>query len=171
MQNRPVKNELVEMKPVESLTLSDLQENPVWKYTNNDELGETSVRPVKKFPVASLAGKIIGTQVRLSSGPVVWALIGNIDANNKRLNKHFLTLSLERNGKWFHLARYHDFDFSSRGPDKLAQFLGLPVDDVFPISYDVRKFSRGNPDALTDAIEKEPQEKLSRAEIIKLVFD
>jgi hypothetical protein len=171
MQNQPAKSELVEMKPVESLTLADLQANPVWKYTNNDEMGETSVRPVKKLPVANLAGKIIGTQVRLSSGLVVWALVGNIDSNNKRLNKHFVTLSLERDGKWFHLARYHDFDFTTRGPEQLAQFLGLPVNDIFPIVYDARKFSQGNPDALTDAIEKEPQEKLSRAEIIKLVFD
>ena len=116
MQNQPSKTNLAELKPVESLTVADLRANPVWKYANNDEMGETSVRPVKKFPVANLAGKIIGAQVRLSSGLAVWALIGNINSNNKRLNKHFLTLSLERDGKWFHLARYHDFDFDTRGP-------------------------------------------------------
>jgi hypothetical protein len=50
----------------------------------------------------------------------------------------------------------------------LAQFLGLQVDDVFPISYDVRRYSQGNPAALAGGILKEPRERLTQGEIMAL---
>jgi hypothetical protein len=92
------------------------------------------VRSVTVLPVSKVTGKIVGTPVLLASGREVWALIGNVDSTNPRLTEHFLTLSIEREGKWFHLARYHDCDYAERGPDALAQFLGVPVTDIFPIS-------------------------------------
>jgi hypothetical protein len=98
----------------------------------------------------------------------VWSFLGNIDTSNPRLTEHFLTISIEFNGKWFHLARYHDYDFADRSPAKLATFLGKEVDSVFPISYDIRSFAEGEPYALTGTIEKEPQERLTRAEIIAM---
>ena len=97
-----------------------------------------------------------------------WALIGNIDSRNKRLNQHFVTISIERDGRWFHLARYHDHDYGSRGPEELARFLGRRVDEVFPIAYDVRAFAIGDADALTGVIAKDPLERLTRAQIIAL---
>jgi hypothetical protein len=41
----------------------------------------------------------------------------------------------------------------------------LPVDDVFPISYDIRDHARGDPLALAGRVQKEPAERLSRSEI------
>src|SRR5579862_854221 len=117
------------LKPIESLTEADLVANPVWQYTNRDGAGETFVRAVKKIPVKNLTGKVIGTQVRFANGSQAWALIGNIDAGNSRLTEHFLTLSIERNDKWFALARYHDYDFAERGPEALSRFFELEVDD------------------------------------------
>ena len=59
-----------------------------------------------------------------------------------------VTLRIHRDGAWFDLARYFDPDPVERGPEALAHFLGLPVDEVFPISFDVREYVEGQPPAL-----------------------
>src|SRR5450756_757215 len=153
------------IKPVEALTVADFRAHPVWEYLNDDEIGETMVQPVEKLPVESLDNRLVGAQVRLANGLQVWGLFGNFDVTNPRATQHFLTLSIERGGKWFHLARYQDFDFTARGPEALARFLGLGVDDVFPITVDVRRYVQGNPAALTAIVLKEPQEKRTHAEL------
>lgn len=156
------------VKPVDSLRVADLQAHPVWQYTNREGADETFVRPVKQVPVANATGKVVGTQVVLANGQRVWALIGNVDPMNAKLTEHFLTLSVERDGRWFTLARYHDFDYAERGPEALARFLGLSVDAVFPIAYDIRQYAKGEPASLNGHIRKEPRERLSRAEIIAM---
>jgi hypothetical protein len=156
------------IKPAESLTVADFQAYPVWEFLNDDDIGETMVQPVEELPVGNLDNRLIGAQVRLANGSLVWALIGNFDVSNPRSTQHFLTLSIEHDGKRFHLARYHDVGFPEEGPEALARFLGLHVDDVFPISVDVRRYVRGDPAALTAVVLKEPQEKLTREELIAL---
>ena len=96
------------IKPVESLTVADLEAHPVWEYLNDDEIGETMVQPVEKLPVESLDDRLVGSQVRLANGSRVWALIGNFNVTNPRDTQHFLTLSIEHGGKWFYLARWAD---------------------------------------------------------------
>lgn len=140
----------------------------MWQYINDDRDGETSVRPAKKIPVTNLTGKLIGTTVQLANGDRVWALISNVDFDNPRLTEHFLTVSLHRNGKWFHLSRYHDLDYPMNGPTGLAKFLGLEVNQIFPISYDVSRFVSSGPNSRTGLILKEPPEKLTRAELIAM---
>jgi hypothetical protein len=156
------------MKPVDSLRVLDLKAYPVWQYVNREGSDETAVRPVKQVPVTHLSGKVVGTQVLLANGQRVWALIGNVDASNARLTEHFLTLSVERDGRWFTLSRYHDFDYAENGPEALARFLGAQVDDVFPIVYDIRQYAKGDAAALAGQIRQEPRERLSRAEIIAM---
>jgi hypothetical protein len=152
------------IKPVESLTVDDFEAHPVWEYLNDDEFGETLMRPVEKLPVETLDNRLVGTQVRLANGLEVWGLLGNFDVKHPRGTQHFLTLSIERGGKWFYLARYHDIGFPAEGPEALARFLGLSVDDVFPITVDVRRYVQGDPKALTAIVLKEPREKLTREE-------
>src|SRR6266404_9699308 len=102
------------IKSVESLTVADLQAHPVWEWLNDDEIGDTMMQPVEELPVESLDNRLVGTQIRLANGSQVWALIGNFDVSNPRSTQHFLTLSIEHDGKRFHLARYHDVDFAAR---------------------------------------------------------
>jgi hypothetical protein len=160
----------VAIKRVEDLAVADLRRFPVWEYANDDEKGETAVQPVRKLPVKNLNGRLVGTQVRLANSTEVWAMIGNVEVNTPRVTQHFLTLSVFQNGRWFVMARYHDFDVRERGPQALAAFLGLRIDEVFPISYDISRFSLGDPAALIGMIEKEPREKLTRAQIIALAL-
>lgn len=95
-------------------------------------------------------------------------LIGNVDPVNPRRTEHLLTLSVEHGGRWFTLARYHDFDFAEHGFEVLAEFLGLAVDEVFPIAYDIRQWVKGDAGALQGRILKEPRERLSRSGIIAM---
>jgi hypothetical protein len=155
-------------KPILSLHINDLEKYPVWEFTDTEEGDGTDVRPIKRLPVATLAGRVVGTRVLLANGQYAWAIIGNLDTNNSQMNEHFVTLSIERKGRWFQLARYHDPDYERRGPTGVARFLGLPVDDIFPISYDVRKFAGGQRAALTGTVLKEPRARLTRAEIIAM---
>jgi hypothetical protein len=167
-QKRDSRAMTMNIKPVESLTVADFRAHPVWEWLNDDELGEMMMQPVAELPVESLDNRLVGAQVRLANGSRVWALIGNFNVANPRDTQHFLTLSIEHGGKRFHLARYHDIGFPDEGPEALARFLGLHVDDVFPLTVDVRRYVRGDPKALTAIVLKEPQEKLTNAELLAL---
>jgi len=156
------------VKPVDSLQVADLQAHPVWQYTNREGVDETFVRPVKRLPVDCLDNMVVGTQVILANGKRVWATICNVDSTDAKVNEHFLTLSIERNGRWFTLARYHDFDYTDRGPAALAQFLGLSVDQVFPIAYDIQQYAKGSVTALSRHVQKEPREQLSQDELMAM---
>jgi hypothetical protein len=157
------------VKRVDQLRVSDLENHSIWQYSKQETNDETFVRPVGRVPVANLAGKIIGTRVLLANGQRAWALIGNIDQANARLTEHFLTLSIEHDTRWFTLSRYHDFDYAEKGPEGLARFLGLPIGEVFPITYDIREFVKGGDvAALVGQIPEAPRERLSRSEIIAM---
>jgi len=156
------------MKPVDALTVEDLRQHSIWQYVHGRLGGEITVRPFKARPLSNLTGKLVGTEVSLANGASVWALIGNVDAANLRVTTHFIAISLEREGRWFHLARYHDFDVAERGPQQLAAFLGLRVEDVFPIAYDLLAYAKGDPRALKGSVPVKPDEVLTRDQIIAL---
>jgi len=158
----------VNLKTVESLTASDLADNPVWQYTNRDGASELLVTSVTRIPVENLSGKLVGSKARLANGSEVWALFGSVDSANPRSNEHLLVISVLRDDRWFHLARYHDFDYAERGPEAMSEFLGLPVEDIFPISFDLRRFVTGSPEGLASTVLSEPSIRLSRAEIIAM---
>jgi hypothetical protein len=161
----------VNTKLIEELKIADLELNPVWEFANDDSTGETRVFSVTAIPVSNLSGRIVGTKVQLANRQDVWALIGNVSAQKPHKTSHFLTLTVWRDNKRFHLARYFDFDYQERGPAALADFLGLRVDDVFPIAYDMREFVRGDPSSLAGEISEEPKKRLTRDERMKLIFE
>jgi hypothetical protein len=151
-----------------SLQISDLEKHPVWEVIIDNEAEEVSVFPVADVPVLDLTGRIIGTTVRLANGQSVWAILSYLDTQDARKSELFLLLNLEKNGAWFALARYWDVDREERGPEAIARFLGLQVDEVFPIAYDVTKYAQGERSALVGVVPREPREKLPRDEIIRL---
>ena len=159
-------------KKIDDLSIADFEAFPVWRFTDADEqeMDETAVQPVKKLPARIGGGYIVGTKVQLSNGTECWARLGNIDPEHPRNTAHFLGLSVFRNALWFHLARYHDFDASSRGSPALAAFLGLPIDEVFPIRYDLTRSCIGNPAVLIGQIDAEPREVLNRTELRALAI-
>src|SRR5262245_18919500 len=126
------------VKAVDSLTPVDFEGHRVWEYRRGRGGVDTYVRQVKRTPVTNLTGRRVATRQDLANGDRRWALVGNVDPTNPRLNKHFVTISIEDSGRWFHLARYHDHDYAARGPSQLARFLRLSQEAVFPIRYDLR---------------------------------
>jgi hypothetical protein len=161
-------------KPVDELLSEDFDTFPIWEFATDEEdvpgRGETWVRPVKTTRFPDSSGKLIGTHVTLANGTRVRAMLGNVDLRNARATQHFLTLSIESAGVWFHLSRYHDFDYGTRGPDALAAFLGLNLSEVFPIAYDLREFAKDSPASASGSVVAEPRERLSRAELIALAI-
>jgi hypothetical protein len=161
-------------KPVDELLAEDFAAFPIWEFATDEEdvpgRDETWVRPVKTARFRDFSGKLIGTHVTLANGARVRAMLGNVNITNARSTQHFLTLSIESAGVWFHLSRYHDFDYATQGPDALAAFLGLDVADVFPIAYDLREFAKDAPASASGSVVAEPREKLSRSELIALAI-
>lgn len=158
-------------KQPERLEVADFSAHPVWMFAGSDAQGETLMRPVGRLPVKNLNGKVVGTQVRLANGSSVWAILQNMNPDRPRMMEHYLSLSVLNNGRWFHLARYFDHDYEERGPAALAGLLGLSVDQVFPIAFDVRKYVNAQPAALAGFIHKEPREKLTMDEIIAMAVE
>jgi hypothetical protein len=156
-------------RPVESLTPTDLTTHSVWEFVSDDEPDETYIRPVATLPTDSLHNRIVGIEAELANGSLVWALLGNFVVNDIRQTRHFLTVSVLVRDGWFRLARYHDFDHEEQGPAKLAQAMGLAVDEIFPIQYDIGKWVSGAAtDVARGTVDAVPLERLSRAELIKL---
>ena len=152
------------IKPVESLTAADFKAHPVWEYLNDPDIGYEMVEPVDELPVKNLVNRLVGSQVRLANGSLVWALIGNFNVTSPRATQQLMTLSIYRDDEWRYLSRYHDMEFPDGGPEDVARFLGLHVDEVFPITVDVRRYVRGDPKSLVAIVPKEPQERLTDEE-------
>lgn len=156
-------------RPVDSLTAKDFAKFPVWRFTNDDSPDETYVSPVRRLPVEKCAGCVIGCSVRLANGTTWPSVLANFNPDDSRLVEHFLCLSIFRDdGATFHLARYHDVDAARRGPAALAAFLDLPIEDIFPIAYDVSTIVKGPLNALRGTIPVQPRERLTHQEIISL---
>lgn len=154
-------------RQITEIPTEELLATGVWRWSPHDD--DSGLVPAKRVPVSNSAGCLFATQVVLADSSRNVAIIGNLDATNVELNAHFLTISLlVPDGHWFHLARYHDLNADEHGPAALARALGHPVDQVFPIRYDVRRLMRGNDSCTQGSVTAEPSRRLSRAEIIAL---
>jgi len=156
------------VKRTEELDPADLAEHPVWEYVSPDD---TIVRPVLDIPVESLRSRIVGTRLRLANGQDIWAILSNVHLRSLRKNEHFLAVWVEREGQWCELARYHDADHNRRGPERLADFLGLTVAEVFPLTYDISAVACGLREAVRGVIAAEPKERLTEDELIALALE
>ena len=159
-------------KTVEELLPADFECWPVWQFTLNRETeSDLLVEPVKSLPVDTLNNRLAGTHIRLANGSLMMAMLGNIDLIDPRKTRHFLTLSLFDGRAWRHLARYHDPDFPTAGPEAFAAAFRLSRSEMFPITYDLRQCCVGNPLCTTGEIQASPEEKLTPGEISALALD
>jgi hypothetical protein len=157
-------------RPITQLTVEGFEQYPVWNISE-DSRGEIIATPVRRIPVRSLEQRLVGCQVTLSNGQRHWAELSNIDLHHERANSHFLTLSIAKHGKWFHLARYFDADYAHHGPSALSAFLDLPVGEIFPISYDIAPYVVGAKIPTRGVIMETPAVRLSQDELIALSLE
>ena len=160
-------------KPVAALTPIDLGSYPVWQLLpESDDHDETWACPAGDLPVDDLTGCLVGTTLHLSCGATVPAILGNVSLHNKRKTEQFLCVRVFRaDGDSFDLARYHDIDADRRGPTALAEFLGLSVTDVFPMTYDISSSANGLREVVLGTVPCEPDERLPRDELIDLALE
>lgn len=160
------------MKAVHDLVPSDLTSHRVWEFADDMEAelpDETYMRPVDELPVDSLAGRLASAHLTLANGHRLLALLGNIDLADPVSTEHFLTISAFRSsGERFDLARYHDVDYERRGPAALAAFLGLHLEAVFPIRYEISDIAFGHADCLSRSVPAVPASRLSQDGLIEL---
>ncbi len=162
-------------KPVDQLTPSDLAKHPVWEYAHDEERiegqDETWVRPVKQLPISDARNRVIGTTVRFAGGLEVAATLANLDAGRPEHTRQFLVLGVfGPHGEPFILARYFDAWYDTAGPDALAKFMGLALDDIFPIAYDVIGVVSGDARCTRGLITIEPALRLTKEEVMKLAL-
>jgi hypothetical protein len=161
----------MELKRVDRLSIADFKRFPVWTYVPETRTrDETWMRPVRKLPVSDFDNKLVGARVRFSNGRQVWAMTGNVDVKDPVKTEQFLGLSLRIGRSWFHRARYHDIDHKSQDPKALAAALNMRISDIFPITYDLRPFARGNPNALRGQVFRAPKKRLSKSALMRLIF-
>jgi len=158
-------------RPVASLNPKDFRRHAVWQYASDDTPDETWVTPLEPRRVRSLANRVIGTEAQLANGTRLWAMLGSVDLRDTRKNMHFVGISLFTGDRWFHLARYHDFNRKTHGPKALAKALGLPLKAVFPIRYDISRHAMGAAGSIRGTIDVEPSERLSRDQYMALIFE
>ena len=155
-------------KTIAQLRPADFQDFPIWTFEGSGN-EDVLLRPVTKWPIADLSGSVAGSEVTLANGAKAFAMFGNVFPDDARSTRHLLTLSMAMpDGKWFNLARYFEPTVRIFGPTQLAQALGLSVDAVFPIAYDLRKLLVGEEAALHGTILAEPQERLTLDEVRNL---
>jgi hypothetical protein len=158
------------MKKFSEITIDDYRRCPVWEYVPNSEDADIWLKEVRKRPARHLNNRIVGTRVTLRNGEKCWAIVGNISVNSKRATEQFLTLSVEKDSQWFNLARYHDVDYARRGPQQLAQFLNMEVNEVFPINYDISDVVSDLSEVVVGAVPVQPSEILSQDELVALAI-
>jgi hypothetical protein len=129
-----------------NLTIQDFKEFPIWEFTNKHESvsrdGELVVMPVTDFPVTTLEGRFIGTEVKLANGNLVWAVLLGINLAKAKP----VSSAIFYRGAETYMLRCLAPGVS--GPEQLAQFLGLRVEDVFPICFDISRLAIGAADAV-----------------------
>lgn len=161
---------MIQESRLSALSLIEVAKYRVWRMVGDDSEGEAVVKPVTRLPVSKLNGCLVTCQVSLgNTKEKVWSLIGNIHPTLREINDHFLTISIEHNGEWFFLSRYHDVDFKTNGPDALCKFLGLSKDAVFPIKYDISDVVVGKSDCLRGEVPFDRDGKKNRKELIAMV--
>lgn len=160
------------MKAFDKIRPCDLALHPVWEFCNEmeDSLGdETFLRVVEDLPVDSLANRIVGTELNLANGSVVFGILQNIELYDHYQTEHFVTVTVfDKKGRSFPLARYHDVAIETYGPDALARFLRLKVADVFPLSYDISAVAIGDLASVRRKIPIRPRNPLTRSDLIRL---
>jgi len=157
------------MIPIDLLSIADMERHPVWKFSNDDH-HDTSVYPLNEYPVINTGGVLFTTQIRFANEKLFWAIIGNVHSENVLATEQFLALSIVHNDKKLPLARYFDPTFARLGPESFAKLLNYSVDDVFPISYDISKYVIAPEEITKGKILKEPKQRLSKDELMKMVL-
>jgi len=161
-------------RPSESMEIAHFEAFSVWEFdlANETKPGrdETWVKPVWLYPVSHLDNRIVGTHLTLANGQTKFGVLSNVVLQDARRTAQFLLVQFMEGQEWFPLERYFDVAYDQHGPTALAEFLDLPLDQIFPLSYDISSVARGLPEVVRGTIPIKPKEILSDEERMKLIL-
>ena len=133
-------------KEVHELTPEDFQEHPVWEYVfdmdglpdaDEDMITETTVSPATQLPVPDTGNCIVGVKLKLNNGVMKWAILGGIlpDKIHGKCGTAVVAIFEEKRREWL---SFGSETCSRVTAERLSAELGLPEEEIFPISYDIR---------------------------------
>jgi hypothetical protein len=143
---------------------------PIWRFCGSDSDGEPMVAPLKSSRVRSLRSRVLGSQAMFANGELHWAILANFDIEREKVTEHFVILSVWTGTNWFHLARYFDPWFDTHGPPCFAQAIDKPIDDIFPIRYDISEHVPKSCRHASGEIQKSHPSPISNEERMDLLF-
>jgi hypothetical protein len=105
----------------------------------------------------------------MACGSDLVCLLASVELDDALSTEEFLEVGVfGPDGRRFQLSRYFDHDYSENGPNGLAAFLNLSVEEVFPISYDISAVAVGIPDVVRGVILAAPRRRLTEDERMEL---
>ncbi|MCX7112818.1 MAG: hypothetical protein NTX45_22405 [Proteobacteria bacterium] len=159
--------------PLEDLRPDDFSEFWLFEYIPSKD-GRLWVKPVKAKKIKKFTGRIVASKVILADNSYCSALILGINIETPEFSRHNreLILWIPKLG-WFRLAQYFDSNEikAIRGDDVLCDALEKSLDQVFPISFDLRDRSSIDSPCLTGTFEHDPSWGLSGAEVMQILVD
>ena len=155
-------------RPLNEITATELLTAPAWSYTPSKD-GRVWLKPVGSKRLRTFNNRMVTCQFHTPSGEAIWGLVEGIHPDLPLFSKHWRKAYLLRSdGKWFELARYHDYNWSTKGPERCAYFFRSTVHAMFPLRFDISHLSATASSSLVGVFESDPKDRLPRAEIIAL---
>lgn len=149
--------------------------HPVWEFDVNSEWlpwrDETWMRPVRRLPVRSLGGRIVGTTLTLANGRRMFGTLSGVSLNHPRATRCFIGASLYVGGRDVQFIGVPSPAYPYVNAAGLARALSLRVEDAFPLSYDLTGLAVGHPDVIRGTIPAERPEQLSDEDELALFFE
>jgi hypothetical protein len=158
-------------RPLNSLQPDDVKKNRLWEFVPSKD-GELWVKSIASRKTKKFSGRLVSCQVTFANDSRHWALIEGIDIDTPEFSRHNREIRLFVEGcGWFHLAQYFDNEEIKkyRGESVLSEMMGLSVDEIFPIEFDVRELSSVDSSCLSGTFEVNPGWGLSKADVMALL--
>lgn len=166
MNTHPVK--LTDLRPI------DLQKTWLWTVVASRADGALRLKPETLAKTDKFKGRLIASQVSLADGTKLSALIEGIDPEAPGFSRHNKELYVWVDGHgWFQLAQYFVSEElkAVRGDDVLCRILQKPIQDVFPIHFDVRHRAKTESPCLIGSFEHNPSWGLTQYQVMEILVE
>ena len=154
---------------IDNITWNSFREYPVWEWDLEVD-DDAALFPIQDYPVSYLEGRIIGVPCYLNNGAIINCVLSAIEIGSPHKTDQFLSLTAMVNETKIQLQRYFDVGASEDPGKVFADNIGIPVDDVFPIKWDVQKYVTKGTRGRSGTITRFPAMRLNEQQRMYLIF-
>jgi hypothetical protein len=126
---------------------------------------------VRRLPVRCLGNRVAATTLSLSNGQRLFGTLDNVSLDHPPATRQFIGVSLYVGGNDLQLQRAQTPTFPCVNAPGIVRALGLRVEDVFPLSYDLTGLAVGHAEVIRGTIPAERPERLSGEDELALIFE